>query len=244
MDEVPTAGGGELISVDTLVRIAFDEQQELGDRLSYIEMAEITLESLKGNLKSEQGEPRNSDVLHFLFLTKHLFEEDVESYMNRDGLEHLQKKLDDVNSAQKILDRKRTEFVRRVDEVHEEYKTERRKWEDKKALVRFLLKPGTIVEFNVSGRSFNIRIEDIRKYKSSLLACMFDGQEETSEPVYMQRDPHLFKLIMKFLLAQSEIDFKYLTPWSKLCPEESQELVFWNLDGDYKSKVPEPPEPR
>ena len=98
-----------------------------------------------------------------------------------------------------------------------------------------------VVKFSVSGTLFEIKIEDLKKYESSVLASMLDGQQEIKGQVYIQRDPDVFKLVMKFLRAQRDTDFKNLKPWSKLSKEESQEFEFWQLDEDYKSKVREPP---
>lgn len=161
----------------------------------------------------------------------------------QDNLLYLAKKLDDLRSAQKILDRQRAELVRRVDEVQQMHKKEHQDWLDKKSLVVFFLSPSDVVEFNVSGTVFKIKIEDLTKYESSVLASMLDGQHEIKDPVYIQRDPEVFKIIMKFLRAQTAQDFKHLRPWSKLTPEESQEITFWALDGYYKTKVSEPAVP-
>ena len=120
-----------------------------------------------------------------------------------DNLVYLAKKLDDLKSAQKILDRQRAELMRRVDEVQQMHKKEHQDWLDKKSLVAFFLSPSDVVEFNVSGTVFKIKIEDLTKYESSVLASMLDGQHEIKDPVYIQCDPEVFKIIMKFLHAQT-----------------------------------------
>ena len=161
----------------------------------------------------------------------------------KDDLDYLARKLDVLKSAQKILDKQRAELVRRVDEVQQVHKQDRQEWLYKKSLVDFFLSPSDAVEFNVSGSVFKIKIEDLTKYESSVLASMLDGQQEVKGQIYIQRDPDMFKLMMKFLRAQTANDFKNLRSWTKLTPEESQELSFWQLDEDYKIKVPEPAVP-